>query len=105
MTGTCVNSIKIIGVGSLGLLSGSLAYQSIKLIPQLIEEVSSSVSNATYSNIRLGKFISRVLVGLSTTCFYLAYKYSPGNEKHPYLLYALVGGILSYGYTFTTRPD
>lgn len=100
MTGTCVNSIKLMGLGSIGLLTGSLAYQSVQIIPKLINELNHNLTNDNWSLIKCGKVINKVLLGISTSCFVLSYKYSPTNEKHPYLIYALLGTLISYGYTY-----
>lgn len=100
MTGTCINTIKVIGVSSLGLLTASLTYQSIEVIPRLIDELTNKVSNTSWRAIKYGKLINKVLVGLSTSCFFLSYKYSATNEKHPYLIYSILGGLASLGYTY-----
>lgn len=100
MTGTCINTIKVIGVSSLGLLTASLSYQSVEVIPKLIDELTTKVSNSNWCTIKYGKLINKLLVGLSTSCFILSYKYSPINEKHPYLIYSILGGLASLGYTY-----
>lgn len=97
-------AIKIIGVGSLGLLTSSLAYQSIKQIPQLINQVEI-YDKDVYENLKLNGRLNKVLAGLASASFYLAYKFSPINAKHPYLIYALVGTVVSYGYTFVNSME
>lgn len=100
MTGTCVNTIKLIGLGSLGLLTGSLAYQSVQVIPKLIHELNYHVTNKGWSLVKCGKLLNRVLLGVATSCFVLSYRYSPVSEQHPYLIYALLGSCGSFGYTY-----
>ena len=38
MAGTCITTIKLLGVGSLGLLSSSIIYQSLTKLPELIHQ-------------------------------------------------------------------
>lgn len=106
MAHTCITAIKIIGLGSVGLLTSSLSYQSLQQIPKLINElglsigVDSGVKSKINCLINGSRLINGILVGLSSLSFWLSYKYSPVNEKHPYLVYAGIGSLLSYGYTY-----
>lgn len=105
MTGTCVNTIKLLGLGSLGLLTSSLIQQSVQNIPNLITQLNAIYSlnvitlNSKITEVKSYLFSSRVvnglLTGLSTLFFTLAYKYSPIDEKHPYLVYAAIGAPLT----------
>lgn len=105
MAGTCVNTIKLLGLGSLGLLTSSLIQQSIQNIPTLITQINSiyqlqiSTLNAKIKETKTYLFSSRVvnglLAGLSTLFFTLAFKYSPIDEKHPYLVYSAFGAPLT----------
>lgn len=103
--GTCVTVIKLIGFSSLGLLSSSLTYQSFQSIPDLITRLNNQVSistgsasavlNAITKNLTVSKISNILLTFLSSGMFYLAYKYSPPLEKHPYLIYSGLGGPLA----------
>ncbi|CAH6723550.1 autophagy-related protein 33 [[Candida] jaroonii] len=102
MAGTCITSIKFIGLSSIGLLSTSLAYQSIKQIPQIINELNYKLSSG-YNNLsflKIAKIINFGLVNLAVGCFYMTFKYSPKNEKHPYLIYSILGSLIGFGYTY-----
>ena len=44
MAGTCIATVKIVGVSSLGLLTSSLTYQTIQGIPALINELNTKVN-------------------------------------------------------------
>ncbi|CAK9439697.1 uncharacterized protein LODBEIA_P37970 [Lodderomyces beijingensis] len=105
MAGTCISTIKVLGLGSLGLLTTSIIYQSIQNIPQLINQINSiyqfNLSQLNHQIYKTKTFIlgSRIvnglLTGLSTVLFSLAFKYSSADEKHPYLIYAAIGAPLS----------
>lgn len=102
MAGTCITTIKLVGVGSLGLLTGSLALQAVNVIPELIRELNIKLESG-YSNLNVlkyGKYVNTGLLHLGVGCLYLAYNYSPVNEKHPYLIYSILGGIIGFGYTY-----
>lgn len=94
--------VKIIGVGSLGLLSGSLIYQSFESIPQWIKQINSYEYNDKFiselirikRSINTTRIFNLVLGGLSSCFFGISYMTSTVNEKHPYLLYlSLIGPI------------
>lgn len=103
--GTCVTVIKLIGFSSLGLLSGSLTYLSIQAIPDLITRLNNQVSITAASatsildsisqNLTISKISNVLLTAISSGMFYLAYKYSPPLEKHPYLIYSGLGAPLA----------
>ncbi|EMG49326.1 ATG33 Autophagy-related protein 33 [Candida maltosa Xu316] len=110
MAGTCITTIKFLGVGSLGLLTSSIVYQSITNLPNLIQQFncqfqpSASTSAIELFNQQLSKlktfiFGNRLINGgltvLSTALFTLAFKYSPVYEKHPYLIYSALGAPLT----------
>lgn len=106
--GYCIASVKIIGVGSLGLLSASLTYKSMQTIPLLISDLSkniyssspSSASIKSYVNkveelIVRSRFVNLVLGSVSSAMLALAFKSSPPGAKHPYLIYAALGAPLT----------
>ncbi|KAK6454581.1 Chromodomain-helicase DNA-binding protein [Scheffersomyces xylosifermentans] len=108
--GTCIATVKFVGLASLGLLSGSLTYQSIESIPLLINDLSrhwsTSASGSTSATIReyVAKVktlistsrISNVVFGsLASVLFTLAFTSAPPSGKHPYLIYAALGGPLT----------
>lgn len=103
--GTCVTVIKLVGFSSLGLLSASLTYLSIQSIPSLIARLNSQVSitsgsasavlDAISRNLTISKLSNVLLSAVSSGMFYLAYKYSPLLEQHPYLIYSGLGAPLA----------
>lgn len=103
MAGTCIATVKIVGVSSLGLLTSSLTYQSIQKIPSLINELNTKVNSLSKSNalasIRNLINYSRIghisLSGLATAMLTMAFIYSPPSEKHPYMIYSAVGAPLA----------
>lgn len=114
MAGTCITTIKLLGVGSLGLLSSSIIYQSLTKLPELIHQFNcqfnTNKDGGTHSSITLfeqqlyrlkniifgNRLINGALTAISTGLFALAFKYSVSNEKHPYLIYAALGAPLSF---------
>ena len=50
MAGTCIATVKIVGVSSLGLLTSSLTYQTIQGIPALINELNTKVNGLSKLN-------------------------------------------------------
>lgn len=103
MAGTCIATVKIVGVSSLGLLTSSLTYQTIQRIPALINELNTKVNGLSKSNalasIRNMINFSRIghiaLGGLATVLLSMAFIYSPPSEKHPYLIYSAAGAPLA----------
>lgn len=103
--GTCITVIKIVGASSLGLMTGSLTYQSFQTIPDLIRQLNNQVSisansaseilSAVTTNLLVSKALNVLLASLLTAFFAMAYKYSPASAKHPYLLYSALGGPLA----------
>ncbi|CAN3361743.1 autophagy-related protein 33 [Diutina catenulata] len=104
MTGTCVSTIKCLGVASLGLASGSLLYQAYSELPRLIRSVSLQSNYAALKKqVTVSSVVHSVVAAIASGLFYTAYTYSPPFEKHPYLIYsglsaALAGLGVWYGY-------
>ncbi|EGW32752.1 uncharacterized protein SPAPADRAFT_60104 [Spathaspora passalidarum NRRL Y-27907] len=104
MAGTCISTIKLLGWGSLGLLTTSLTYQSAYQIPQFITKIKREVTSSSTFQTQLkdvvcsivgSRFVNIALGVLATGLFSLAYEYSPLDEKHPYLLYSAIGAPLT----------
>lgn len=103
--GTCITVIKFAGASSLGLLSGNLAFQSYKKIPDLIRQINNQVTISSTAAASVLKSVTQNIIvsgsanvffaALSTYLFSTAYKYSPPSGKHPYLLYCAVGAPLA----------
>ncbi|KAG7191347.1 uncharacterized protein KQ657_003519 [Scheffersomyces spartinae] len=105
MPGTCVTTIKVLGVTLLGLLTSSLVFTVYDLIPRLIKEISVSgveTSTKKSSCISLRLFVPGVRIslgllgGASSILFSLAYLYSPLYAQHPYLIYASLVSPLTF---------
>ncbi|CAI5758990.1 unnamed protein product [Candida verbasci] len=117
MAGTCINVIKLIGLGSLGLLTTQLNYEFFNIIPNVINNITNNISTTTTtttnnnynSNSSTNKSLftiknqiinSRIVQGIlnliSTASFITAYNYSSVTEKHPYLIYASIPASLIY---------
>ncbi|CUM66823.1 uncharacterized protein PRCAT00004507001 [Priceomyces carsonii] len=104
MAGTCITTVKIIGVSSLGLLTASLSYQTVKRTPKLIDELTFKVTTLTNSYISKIKAIvlntlilNTTLAGIASSLFAMAFKCSPKAEKHPYLIYSAIGSAMTIG--------
>lgn len=102
MAGTCIATVKFVGVTSLGLLTSSLVYESIKLIPGLINGLKLKVStltndgaNAIKSTLQATRIANLTFGSLASGLFALAYKCSPQSEKHPYLIYSALGAPIA----------
>lgn len=103
--GTCITVIKVVGASSLGLLSGNLAFQSYKKIPDLISKINNQVSISSTAaasvlrlvmqNVVVSGTANILLATLSAYLFSTAYKYSPPSGRHPYLLYCALGAPLA----------
>lgn len=96
--GTCITVIKLIGAGSLGIATGTLAFSSYKMLPGLIQDHSSSISKfqqmVSYTvNFTRLSFIT--LGSLASSAFFMLFKYSALRGKHPYLIYAAIAFPLS----------
>ncbi|KAI5952239.1 hypothetical protein KGF54_003105 [Candida jiufengensis] len=112
MAGACINTIKLLGLGSLGLLTSSIIYQSIQNIPILINQLNSIYQfnilklnnqiNLTKQYIFGSRIVNILLTGLSTLLFTLAFKFSPIDEKHPYLIYSAIGAPLTIAGIYYT---
>lgn len=103
--GTCITVIKVIGASSLGLLTGTMALEKYKAIPDLMARLNSeeSIHSASGKNM-LKKILTHVFtisgasIGLASLTSYLfstAYKYSPLTARHPYLMYCALGAPLA----------
>lgn len=97
------NSLKIMGLTSLGFLSFSFGYQSLNNVSNMIKEFQINLKQSLTSN-SLKQILSRILktinqsltcflgLGLASSVFLLsAFIYAPSNKKHPYLLYTSSG--------------
>ncbi|OBA20737.1 hypothetical protein METBIDRAFT_43121 [Metschnikowia bicuspidata var. bicuspidata NRRL YB-4993] len=103
--GRCTTVITLTGATSLGLLTGSLAYQSMKKIPELIRQLNQQASlkaasaepvlAAIRTNFTVSNAVNVVLASLSTWLFSTIYKHSSAAGKHPYLLYSAVAAPLA----------
>lgn len=103
MAGTCIATVKVIGVTSLGLLTSSLTCKSIQEIPELIKEANYNVHSESEvdlfsSAVNLIKRcrISLATLGtLATSSFALAFTSSCASSQHPYLIYSALGAPLA----------
>lgn len=103
MGGTCIATVKIIGVSSLGLLSSSLAYQATRGIPLILDNLKIRISALAdmdiLATIKQLIYIARAtyltLGSLASGLLALAYRASPISEKHPYLIYLALGAPLA----------
>lgn len=113
MAHTCITVIKVLGASSLGLLTSSLAYQSIQSIPLLINQLNAranfnfaEISAGVRSKITWTRVINVVAGVLSAGLLSVAFKYSSPKDKHPYIIYSALSAPLallgtyyqSYGY-------
>lgn len=97
--GRCPSTIKVAGVTSLGLLTGSLAFQSWQMIPLLIRQLNGvstneqtlSILGSVSNTFTLTNIINLALAVCSTGLFTMAYKYATPSAKHPYLIYSALG--------------
>lgn len=100
--GRCLTIIKFSGVTSLGLLTGSLAYQSWVGIPQLIRELNGATTASYKASLKaisdtftVSNMVNLTLAALSTWLFSTAYKHASPVGKHPYLIYSALGAPLA----------
>lgn len=100
--GRCLTIIKFSGVASLGLLTGSLAYQSWVGIPSLIREINGATATSYKTSLKtistsftVSNMVNMTLAALSTWLFSSAYKHASPVGKHPYLIYAALGAPLA----------
>ncbi|CAK7892317.1 autophagy-related protein 33 [[Candida] anglica] len=108
MAGTCVATVKFVGVSSLGLLTASLSYQAFEAIPALINELNIHLTSLSQSNlldqaaylIQSTRLASLSLGTLASTLLSLAFVVSPPRGKHPYLIYASLGAPLAIASAF-----
>lgn len=107
MAGTCITTIKYLGVGVLGLTLLLIIYQTYEIIPRLIREVLVLLDVvAIKKKVTISLIIHTLAGAAASLLFYTAYKYSPSFEKHPYLIYSglcLVAVAIGvwYGYPVT----
>ena len=103
MAGTCIATVKIIGVTSLGLLTSSLTCKSIQGIPELIKEANYNVNresevdlfSSAVSLIKRCRISLAALGTLATSSFALAFTTSTASCQHPYLIYSALGAPLA----------
>lgn len=95
MAGTCITTIKYLGVGVLGLALSLILYQAYQAIPTQIRLVLVLAADPgrLEHRITLLLILHSVAALLLSLLFYTAYKYSPTFEKHPYLVYLGVCGV------------
>lgn len=103
--GRCITVITFGGVTSLGLLTGSLLYESLQNIPELIRSLNTqdsfhtqegkSVLKKIKSHFSISNIVNLALAVLSTSAFRTAYKCSGSSGKHPYLIYSALGAPLA----------
>lgn len=95
MAGTCITTIKYLGVGVLGLALSLILYQAYQTIPAQIRLVLVLAADPArlHHKITLLLILHSVAALLLSLLFYTAYKYSPLFEKHPYLVYLGVCGV------------
>lgn len=89
----------------MGLLTGSLTYQALNGIPELIRQLNTQstlkapsaepILAAIKTNLTVSNAVHAVLASLSTWLFTTAYNYSPAAGKHPFLIYSAVGAPLA----------
>lgn len=99
MAGVCVATVKVIGVSSLGLLTGSISLNAYQEIPNLINKLNlnivsvlkASTIDSVLNLISVSKLTALSLGTLSSALLSLAYVVSPPKGKHPYLIYAALG--------------
>ena len=101
--GKCLTIVKLVGIGSLGLTSGSYLLTSFNIIPSVVAKTTGDYSSLKekisklFVSLRLG-FWS--LGSLSSYLFYQAYAKSPAYGKHPYLIYAALAFPIALGYNY-----
>jgi autophagy-related protein 33 len=112
--GTCLAVIKVIGVTTLGVYTGSVATNALNGydIVKYVLESSATINNIKQINAFITKklatngiFLS-VLGSISSIAFQLAYNAAPARSKHPYLIYSsLVFPISSVIYGLVSRKQ
>lgn len=88
MASRTVSTLKFVGSISLGLLTGLSYTLSTLTVPTLLTLPSAAHASHAFtilSNVSLTHL--RTLAGISSTSFFLAYLFSPRNQKHPYLVW------------------
>ncbi|CDK26652.1 unnamed protein product [Kuraishia capsulata CBS 1993] len=96
----CLTAIKLVAITSLGISTGGLAFSSyslFKLSTDIKTQSSQALSNALNLTIKLAAFASIPLAWFAATAFSVAFTYAPLRARHPYLVYAAVGSLLSTG--------
>jgi autophagy-related protein 33 len=88
MAARTVSTLKFVGSISVGLLTGLSYTLSTLALPSLLTLPSATTASRAFSSITTISLIHlRILSGLSSTSFLLAYILSPRSHKHPYLLW------------------
>lgn len=110
--GRCITIITLTGAASLGLLTGSLTYQSLQGIPELIRSLNNQTSltssagapvvKSVSANLTVSNILNLGLASLSTWLFSTAYRYSPAAGKHPYLIYSAMCAPLALVALYST---
>ncbi|RFU25651.1 hypothetical protein B7463_g10679, partial [Scytalidium lignicola] len=103
MASRTVSTLKFVGSISLGLLTGLSYTLSTLTVPTLLTLPSASSASRAFSNLAsVSLSQARVLAGISSTSFVLAYLLSPRSQKHPYLLWSalFVAGSSFTDYVF-----
>lgn len=103
--GVCLAVVKIVGVGSLGILTGQLINQSCQTIP-LLESISATTSVKEYVDKLIAKTCCSVITlgGLAAALFSMAFFKAPQKYRHPYLLYAAAGAPLASVALLASKP-
>jgi len=84
-----VSLLKFVGTVSVGLLTGLSYSLSTFTIPTLLGFSNASTASRAFSKLTTDTlFQTRVLTGLSSGSFFLAYLFSPRQSKHPYLIWS-----------------
>ncbi|KAG0684402.1 hypothetical protein C6P40_002913 [Pichia californica] len=109
--GKCLTIVKLVGIGSLGISSGTFLLSSLACVPDIIKEIKDSEQfkqdiSKVITSLRLG-FWS--LGSISTYLLYQAYAKSPLYAKHPYLIYAAltfpIALIYNYYFNYSNEQE
>lgn len=101
--GKCLTIVKLVGIGSLGITSGSYFLTSFQLIPKIVANTAGDYKSLKEKICKL--FVSLRLSfwslgSISSYLFYQAYSKSPSYGKHPYLIYAALTFPIALGYNY-----
>lgn len=108
--GKCLTIVKLVGIGSLGIASGSYILSSLSCVPDILKVANNSFDKlkTDISNVITSLRLTFWGLGsLSTYLFYQAYTRSPVYGKHPYLIYAALTfpAALIYNYYFAFNDE